>query len=69
MVKRFVNIGLPKKLAEVADDVMEQSKLSFTSRSELLRHLLQKYIEQLVHDKVLTPDILKKMERIEGNSE
>lgn len=62
MVKRFVNIGIPKELAAVVDELIERSRLSFTSRGELLRHLLQKYIEQLIHDKVLTPDILRKIE-------
>lgn len=62
MVKAFVNIGIPKQLARVLDDLMQQTSLGFTSRGELIRRLLQEYLEKLVHDKIVPPEILRKLE-------
>ncbi len=62
MVKAFVNIGIPKQLAKVMDDLVQQTNLGFTSRGELMRRLLQEYLEKLVHDKIVPPEMLRKIE-------
>lgn len=62
MVKRYVNIGVPKDLAKAVDMLIDKTSLGFTSRGEVLKHLLRDYILKLVMAKVLPPEILRKFD-------
>jgi len=62
MVKPYVNIGIPKPLAAAVDFLISQTSLGFTSRGEVLKHVLREYLLKLVHSKVLPPEFLRKLE-------
>jgi len=62
LVKNYVNIGVPKPLAAAIDFLVDQTSLGFTSRAEVLKHVLREYLLKLVHSKVLPPEFLRKVE-------
>lgn len=62
MVKAYVNIGVPKPLAAAVDVLIEQTSLGFTSRGEVLKHVLRTYLIKLVNNNILPPETLRKLQ-------
>ena len=62
MTKTYVNVGVPKALAEGVDQILKQTTLGFRSRGEVVRHVLTDYLLELVRQKVLPPEILRKLQ-------
>jgi len=62
MVKRYVNIGVPKTLAAAVDLLVNQTSLGFVSRGEVLKHVLREYLLELVKAKVIPAEALRKIE-------
>ena len=61
--KTYTKVSLPTPLIEAVDLLIKYMPvLGFTSRAEVVKYVLRKYLLKLVETKVLTEDVLRKMQ-------
>lgn len=60
MARGYVNIGVPKNLADAIDAVIRETAFGYTSKGEVVKHALREYLLGLVKADVLPASAVKR---------
>lgn len=48
MVSKYTNVALPEELIQEIDRVVKESRLGYTSRGEIVKEAVRKFLKELV---------------------